>query len=100
MATTQTADLRERLGRRVREVRIAWAQRQPSPKPSWLVPWDDLGENDKEVDRCIGSVIWADCIAVHAGSIASAELTQLTEGARMAVENEIEANEDSEDGGS
>ncbi len=82
MATTepalQTTALRERLGRRVREVWIAWAQQQPSPKPSWLVPWDDLGEADKEVDCCIGSAIWADCIAEHVGSIASAELARLT----------------------
>ena len=55
--------LREKLGRRVREVWIAWAGRQPSPKPSWLVPYDDLPEADKEADRCIGAALWADFVA-------------------------------------
>lgn len=45
---------RERLGRLVRDVWIAWAQEQPSPKPSWLVSWEDLTEPDREVDRRIG----------------------------------------------
>ena len=42
------------LGRIVREVWIAWAKEQPTPKPSWLVPYDQLSEPDKEVDRRIG----------------------------------------------
>ena len=48
---------REALGRRVREVWIAWACRQPAPKPSWLVPWEELPEPDREVDRQIGEII-------------------------------------------
>lgn len=55
---------RDRLGRRVREVWIAWAERQPNPKPSWLVPYDDLTEPDKEADRCIGAALWGDGFAV------------------------------------
>lgn len=51
---------RDILGRRVREVWVAWAKRQPAPKPSWLVPYDDLSEADKEADRCIGAALWGD----------------------------------------
>lgn len=58
-----TQDHRDALGRRVREVWVAWAQRQPDPKPSWLVPYDDLDEADKEADRCIGSALWGDGFA-------------------------------------
>lgn len=56
-------EARERHGRRVREVWVAWAKRQPNPKPSWLVPWDELSEADKEADRCIGSALWGDGFA-------------------------------------
>lgn len=45
---------RELLGRLVREEWVAWAKSQPSPKPSWLLPWEDLSEADREVDRRIG----------------------------------------------
>lgn len=45
---------RDRLGQLVREVWVEWAARQPSPKPSWLVPWEQLDEPDREVDRLIG----------------------------------------------
>jgi hypothetical protein len=49
---------REALGRAVREEWMAWAQEQPSPKPSWLVPWDELAEPDREVDRRIGERLY------------------------------------------
>lgn len=52
------ADERERLGKLVREVWMAWAKEQPNPKPSWLVPWEGLSEPDKEVDRRIGERLW------------------------------------------
>jgi hypothetical protein len=42
------------LGRLVREEWVRWAREQPNPKPSWLVPWEDLSEPDREVDRRIG----------------------------------------------
>jgi cell division protein FtsL len=45
---------REMLGREVRAEWVAWAKEQPSPKASWLVPWEGLSEPDKEVDRRIG----------------------------------------------
>lgn len=50
-----TAEERETVGRIVRKVWIAWAHEQPSPKPSWLVPWEGLSEHDREVDRRIGA---------------------------------------------
>lgn len=48
---------REQLGRMVREAWVDWARTQPNPKPSWLVPYDDLSEPDKEADRQIGERI-------------------------------------------
>lgn len=65
------SELREKLGRRVREVWIEWAKRQPNPKPSWLVPYDELSEPDKEADRCIGTALWGDFVAEHSEAIAN-----------------------------
>lgn len=48
---------RDTLGRFVREAWVRWAETQPSPKPSWLVPYDELSEPDKEADRQIGEAI-------------------------------------------
>lgn len=45
------------LGRLVREVWVEWAREQPNPKPSWLVPYDELSEPDKEVDQLIGVTV-------------------------------------------
>ncbi len=50
---------REALGRKVRTVWVTWAREQPNPKPSWLVPWEDLDELDREVDRRIGETLYA-----------------------------------------
>lgn len=55
---TESDDLRDQLGRQVREVWMEWAREQPSPKPSWLVPWEDLREPDREVDRRIGEALY------------------------------------------
>lgn len=49
---------RESLARHVREAWVRWAQQQPTPKPSWLVPYDSLSEDDKEADRQIGEHIY------------------------------------------
>jgi hypothetical protein len=38
----------------VRDEWIAWAREQPNPKPSWLTPWEELTEPEREVDRRIG----------------------------------------------
>jgi hypothetical protein len=51
-------DDRDALGKHVRAVWISWAREQPNPKPSWLVPWEGLGEADREVDRRIGEVLY------------------------------------------
>jgi hypothetical protein len=48
---------RELLGRMVRDIWVAWAREQPNPKPSWLKPWEELSEPDREVDRRIGEGI-------------------------------------------
>jgi hypothetical protein len=48
---------RETLGRLVRDAWVRWAQTQPYPKPSWLEPWERLGEDDKEADRQIGEAV-------------------------------------------
>lgn len=40
-------------GRIVRQAWVEWALEQPNRKPSWLVPYDELSEPDKEVDRRI-----------------------------------------------
>lgn len=48
---------RDTLGRLVREAWVRWAQTQPNPKPSWLAPYDELSEPDKEADRQIGETI-------------------------------------------
>lgn len=54
MSASITENYRDRLGRMVRDLWISWAERQPDPKPSWLVPYDQLSESDKEADRVIG----------------------------------------------
>lgn len=48
------------LGRRVREVWVEWASRQPNPKPSHLTPWGQLDEGNREVDRLIGTALAAE----------------------------------------
>jgi hypothetical protein len=48
---------RDVLGRMVREAWVRWAKTQPNPKPSWLAPYDELAEADKEADRCIGEAV-------------------------------------------
>ncbi len=49
---------REALGRLVRDEWIAWAREQDNPKPSWLAPWEELSEPDREVDRRIGERLY------------------------------------------
>lgn len=48
---------REQLGQLVRMAWVEWAKEQDNPKPSWLVPWEELPESDKEADRRIGEFI-------------------------------------------
>lgn len=53
---------REHLGRVVREAWVTWASHYPSSKPSWLVPYDELSESDKEADRRIGESVFRDTL--------------------------------------
>lgn len=71
---------RDDLGRRVRAVWIAWATHQPEPKPSWLVPYEDLDEADKEADRRIGSALWGDGFAAGLKFMATARQRLAGEG--------------------
>jgi hypothetical protein len=51
-------DMREPFGRRLREIWVKWASEQPDPKPSWLLPWDELDEGQREVDMRMGAALW------------------------------------------
>ncbi len=50
--------LRETLGRRVRDVWLDWARMQPDAKRSWINPWEDIEERHREVDRDIGEALF------------------------------------------
>jgi hypothetical protein len=50
--------MREFMGKLVRAEWERWAREQPNPKPSWLTPWDQLTEPEREVDRRIAETIW------------------------------------------
>lgn len=53
---------REKRGKLVRDTWIEWAKEQPNPKPSWFVPWEELSDPDKEVDRRIGDALHDDAL--------------------------------------
>ena len=53
-----TPETREILGRYVRKIWIEWAREQPVQKASWLIPWEDMPEEDREVDRRIGEALF------------------------------------------
>lgn len=55
----QNENLREHLGRALRAAWLAWARRQPNPKPSWLLPWEDLPAEHQEVDMCMAEAVLA-----------------------------------------
>lgn len=70
---------REYLGRLVRKEWIKWAREQPSPKASWLVPWEGLSEPDKEVDRRIGERLYSvGVLSVEPVTASLEETTPLT----------------------
>jgi hypothetical protein len=58
MVTGDPADPRELVGRLVRQVWIEWASEQDDPKPSWLLPWEDLDDGQREVDMRIGEKLY------------------------------------------
>lgn len=72
---------RETLGRMVREAWVRWALTQPAPKPSWLVPYDELSEPDKEADRQIGEAIakWTMIHHEARNSLASPDMREAVE---------------------
>jgi hypothetical protein len=45
------------LGRIVRNAWIEWAKEQPNLKASWLVPYDELNQADKDADIRIGQAV-------------------------------------------
>lgn len=49
---------RELVGRAVRQVWVKWAREQSDPKPSWLLPWEELDEGQREVDMRIGAALF------------------------------------------
>lgn len=57
------------LGRLVRDTWVEWAQQQPNPKPSWLLPWSELDEGQKEVDRRIGRAVTDRAVLVGSGEM-------------------------------
>jgi hypothetical protein len=63
---SQIAQNREDGGKLVRAAWVRWAEKQPNPKASWLAPWEELSEPDKEADRCI----WDEIVAPYAEGIA------------------------------
>ncbi len=58
---------RDYLGKIVRNIWIEWAESQPCPKQSWLVPYENLSEADKEADRMIGCGLMLEFYAETAG---------------------------------
>lgn len=55
---TEGRPSRDELGNAVREIWIEWARQQDNPKPTWLVPYHELAEEDKEADRMIGEALF------------------------------------------
>lgn len=49
---------RELLGRLVRQTWTEWAAEQPDAKPSWLLPWEEIDEGQREVDMRIGEMLF------------------------------------------
>lgn len=49
---------RELVGRMVRQIWVEWAREQPDPKPSWLLPWEELDDGQREVDMRIGDALF------------------------------------------
>ncbi len=50
---------RRQLGEIVRDMGIAWAVNQPSPEPSWLMPFADMSLADQEAAMLIGEALFA-----------------------------------------
>ena len=79
---------RDHLGRFVREAWVRWAQTQPNPKASWLLPYDELSEPDKEADRQIGEAVARWTLIGHAAR-SSLTIWQPIETARKVVDETV-----------
>lgn len=79
------ADVREPFGRRLREIWVKWASEQPDPKSSWLLPWDELDDGQKEVDMRMGAALWnwgfAACMNAMEASLGELEALKSSESA-------------------
>lgn len=53
------------LGQIVREAWVKWAKNQPDPKPSHLLPYADISEEDREADRQIGMAVFCYITGSH-----------------------------------
>ena len=54
MTATPPESIREQRGRLVRDTWVTWALEQAAPKPHWLIGWDGLSKDQREVDMRIG----------------------------------------------
>jgi hypothetical protein len=82
LTKTHGEDNREFLGRMVRLAWMEWAKEQHDPKPSWLVPWGQMSERMKEVDRRIGERIASVALPLWVDD--RAEVERLRERAELA----------------
>lgn len=58
MTLADPAEPRELVGRLVRQAWLEWAREQPGPKPSWLLPWEELDDGQREADMRIGAALF------------------------------------------
>lgn len=49
---------REILGKMVRDIWVAIARERGTDNPSNLIEWEDLDEENKEIDRIIGTIMY------------------------------------------
>jgi len=56
-------DLTEELGKLVRSTWVNWAKSLPLAKQSWLTPWEELDDQQKEIDRLLGKTVWEAALA-------------------------------------
>ena len=84
--TDMTAEEREFFGSVVRGVWVEWAKQQPNPKPSWLVPWSDLDEGQREVDMRIAEKVKEVCYPRWVEAIEDAEAAAEKKMARVCAE--------------
>ena len=50
---------REEIAETIRNAWVLWAKTQEHPKPSWLVPWDELDEPSRSADIAIADALLA-----------------------------------------